>query len=61
MLPLCCSCNPLIYEAAYTEEENAGHADRQSELGVAVASEGRQRIVGADNVHRLDNLQIVVE
>ena len=56
-----CCCNPLIYKAANTEEENSCHANSQCKLSVTVTLEGWQWIVCTNNIHSLYNLKIVVE
>ena len=54
-------CEPVEDAAAYSEEDDASSADGESQLGVEIALEGGQRLVGGNDVHRLDNEQIVVE
>ena len=52
---------PVVDAAAYTEEHNANGAESKRQLGVEVALERGQGRLCRDDVHRLDNEQIVVE
>ena len=53
--------DPLIDAGADTEESYTGSAERHRYLRVDITLEGWQRVVGLRDVHRLHNLQIVVE
>lgn len=52
---------PVVDARADAEEGNACGTDGQSELGVSIALEGRQRSVSLLDVHGLDDEQVVVE
>ena len=54
-------CEPVEDAAAYSKENNAYSADGKCQLGVEIALEGGQRLVGGNDVHCLDDKQIVVE
>ena len=54
-------CEPVEDATAYTKENNAYSADGKCQLGVEIALEGGQRLVGGNDVHCLDDKQIVVE
>lgn len=57
----CCAHEPVVYAAAYAEEQYAGSAEGEGCACGAVALERCERCVGLIDVHALHYLQIVVE